>query len=261
MLSKTSVRWAIVLVFLAVLLGTPKPVFAGMDCGALYQTGGNCCNYQYDPNCYYSQNNTDYSNNQYGTSCTNTQYGSPCYSSQQGGTIYAPYTGPIGGTYLVQWGDTMRIIADRFGIPLENLLAANPQLWNPDMIYAGQVINLPSSNIQPAYYPQGVTYGPSYPQGMTYGPGYYPQGMTYGPSYPQGQYYGPGYNQQDYPDSYYKWHKYHQYQSNYYTVQAKDTLKTIAATYDTTVDALLKLNPSLLGVPGRIHKGLTLLIR
>jgi len=62
----------------------------------------------------------------------------------------APSSGPIsqpnpgsGGTYVIQWGDTMRKIADRLGISLGDLLALNPQITNPNWIYIGQVINVP----------------------------------------------------------------------------------------------------------------------
>ena len=49
------------------------------------------------------------------------------------------------GTYTIQRGDTMYKIATRFGIPLTVLLAANPQITTPWLIYPGQVINLPGS--------------------------------------------------------------------------------------------------------------------
>ena len=56
------------------------------------------------------------------------------------------YHAPVSaGTYIVQWGDTMRKIADRMNINVNDLIAVNAQLWNPNLIYAGQVINLPVS--------------------------------------------------------------------------------------------------------------------
>lgn len=58
------------------------------------------------------------------------------------------------GTYVVGWGDTLRKIAARLGISVTDLIAANPQLWNPNLIYPGQVINLPGSN-QNNYYGNG----------------------------------------------------------------------------------------------------------
>ncbi|HEY5904138.1 MAG: LysM peptidoglycan-binding domain-containing protein [Bacteroidota bacterium] len=57
-----------------------------------------------------------------------------------------PSRPPTGGlTYTVQWGDTMRKIADRFGVSLADLIAVNPQIPNPNWIFAGQVLNLPAS--------------------------------------------------------------------------------------------------------------------
>ncbi len=64
----------------------------------------------------------------------------------------APYYPPApyyGGTYVVQYGDTLRKIADRYGFSLYDVIAANPQIWNPNLIYPGQVINLPA---RPVYY-------------------------------------------------------------------------------------------------------------
>ena len=52
---------------------------------------------------------------------------------------------PVSGrTYVVQWGDTLRIISSRMGVSLYDLEAANPQIWNPNWIFYGQVINLPT---------------------------------------------------------------------------------------------------------------------
>lgn len=59
-----------------------------------------------------------------------------------------------GGTYIVQWGDTFHKIAMRFGVSDYSLQAANPQIWNTNWIYAGQVIYLPA---KPVYYT--VCYG------------------------------------------------------------------------------------------------------
>jgi LysM repeat protein len=59
---------------------------------------------------------------------------------------YAPvYYAPSGGTYVVQWGDTLGAIAARMGVSYYDILAVNPQIWNPSLIYGGQVINLPAA--------------------------------------------------------------------------------------------------------------------
>jgi LysM repeat protein len=66
-----------------------------------------------------------------------------------GQVLYIPSgTTPVeypttGGTYTIQRGDTMGNIAVRAGCSLSSLLAVNPQIQNPSLIYVGQAINLP----------------------------------------------------------------------------------------------------------------------
>ncbi len=58
----------------------------------------------------------------------------------------APQPSPVaGGTYIVQWGDTLRKIADRMNVSVNDLLAVNTQIWNPNWIYIGEVIYLPQA--------------------------------------------------------------------------------------------------------------------
>jgi LysM repeat protein len=83
-----------------------------------------------------------------------------------GQVLYIPsgYTTPAsqptyGGTYIVQWGDTLGKIAAKIGTSVSALLAVNPQITNPSLIYTGQVINLPAGVSAPSYPPQA----PSYP--------------------------------------------------------------------------------------------------
>jgi len=45
--------------------------------------------------------------------------------------------------YVVGTCDTLSSIAAALGIKLKDLLAANPQITNPDLIFPGQVLNLP----------------------------------------------------------------------------------------------------------------------
>ena len=61
------------------------------------------------------------------------------------GYVSAPIHYPTyGSTYVVQWGDTLGKIAARIGSSVHAILAVNPNIYNPSLIYAGQVINLPA---------------------------------------------------------------------------------------------------------------------
>ena len=64
-----------------------------------------------------------------------------------GDIIYIPRAphppGPSGKTYVVQKGDTLFFIAKRFGVSLDALIHANPQIRDPNLIYPGDVINIP----------------------------------------------------------------------------------------------------------------------
>lgn len=51
---------------------------------------------------------------------------------------------PCGPRYYIQANDTLRQIAARCGMSLEALLAANPQIYNPEFIEEGQVILIPT---------------------------------------------------------------------------------------------------------------------
>lgn len=67
--------------------------------------------------------------------------------------VYYPTSG---GTYVVQQGDTLGKIAARIGVSWRDILAVNPQIYNPSLIYTGQVINLPTG----AGYPPPKDPGP-----------------------------------------------------------------------------------------------------
>ena len=46
-------------------------------------------------------------------------------------------------TYTVKEGDTLSGIAAKYGVELDALIAANPQIKNPDLIYAGDKVTIP----------------------------------------------------------------------------------------------------------------------
>lgn len=59
-----------------------------------------------------------------------------------GQTVHLPGGGG-GGEVTVRGGDTLSGIAARNGVSLGDLLSANPQIRNPDLIHPGQVVRLP----------------------------------------------------------------------------------------------------------------------
>ena len=50
------------------------------------------------------------------------------------------------GTYTVTYGDTMWKIAVKNQVGVSELISANPQISNPNMIYPGQSLNIPGVN-------------------------------------------------------------------------------------------------------------------
>lgn len=49
-------------------------------------------------------------------------------------------------TYTVVQGDTLWKIATKYGISVNDLMAANPKITNSSLIFPGQAINIPSTN-------------------------------------------------------------------------------------------------------------------
>jgi spore coat assembly protein SafA len=62
-----------------------------------------------------------------------------------------PAPGPILGVldYVVQPGDTMWLIAGRFGVSLDALIRANPQVRNPELIFPGEIVHIPGGAMAP----------------------------------------------------------------------------------------------------------------
>ncbi|HAN21675.1 MAG TPA: hypothetical protein DCP51_08400 [Clostridiales bacterium] len=59
-------------------------------------------------------------------------------------------------TYKVVRGDTLWKISVRYQIGLDEIIAANPQIKNPDLIYPDQIINIPSQDTTITSYEQQV---------------------------------------------------------------------------------------------------------
>ena len=79
-----------------------------------------------------------------------------------GQIVCVPRTTPPGpcppGTfaYTVQPGDSMWSIARKFGVSLDALIAANPQIPNPSLIFPGQIVCVPGSKPPPGPCPPGT---------------------------------------------------------------------------------------------------------
>ena len=74
-----------------------------------------------------------------------TCFGSSTYPVQARQATRVPVSCPPGfqGRYTVQPGDTMFFIAQRFGVSLQALINANPQIPNPNQIFPGDVLCVP----------------------------------------------------------------------------------------------------------------------
>lgn len=97
---------------------------------------------------------------------------------------------PMGPWYRVQRGDTLSGIALMFGTNVWELAQANG-IWNPNLIYAGQVLFIPSGGPgpfpggYPGMFPGGAYGGfASWSSGGSVGWGGYPQYPFWGGCYP-----------------------------------------------------------------------------
>jgi LysM repeat protein len=85
------------------------------------------------------------------------------YNNYGNYNYYAPVS--YNGTYIVQVGDTFSRIASRYGVSIYALRTANPNIWDINLLYVGQVIYVPT-------YPTWITNVPTpteTPTSLSYG--------------------------------------------------------------------------------------------
>lgn len=137
-------------------------------------------------------------------------------------------SGGSGGTYhTVYYGETLYSIGRYYGVNPYYIAQVN-NLYNPDYIYAGQVLYIPVADYQRGCYQGCYDYSDDgYKHGYDYG-GYnyvdYGYGYDYGDGYDYG--YGHGYK----------------YGANYHVVKYGETLTSIAYYYGVSPWAIAKAN-------------------
>lgn len=71
-------------------------------------------------------------------------------------TLFATTVNAAGTTYKVVSGDTLWKISRRYEVGLDEMIAANPQIADPDLIYPNQIINIPVPDATMTSYEQQV---------------------------------------------------------------------------------------------------------
>lgn len=182
----------VLVLFVLVLIGTPIGALAGGVCGGTYVVDAGDTVDSIAARCGTSTSaiyaaNPGISGSLYAGQVlmlpgSSTVPGTPIPPTPVTATVnnyntYNYYNYPAGtssnGTYIVQPGDTFSSIASRYGLSVQQLWAANPQILNINYIYAGQVIYIPGySGYAPlpasTETPVPLSYG-TVPAGAAYG--------------------------------------------------------------------------------------------
>ena len=73
--------------------------------------------------------------------------------------------------HTVRYGEYLSHIAIRYGVTVDAILAANPNITNPNLIYSGTVLYIPFGHYEAPYHPPNYGYGGycSYQHYVSYG--------------------------------------------------------------------------------------------
>lgn len=148
MSNKAFAQVSVLALFLLTFLGTPPSVQAGGVCGGAYVVEQGETVESIAAKCGTKASaiyaaNPGISGNLYAGQVL-TVPGSN-YISPSNNTYYNYASVNYNGTYIVQYGDTFSAIASRFGVSMYDLWAANPYIWDINILYVGQVIHVPGS--------------------------------------------------------------------------------------------------------------------
>ena len=69
---------------------------------------------------------------------------------KEGYKLNVPGGGTGAGQYTIQSGDTLSELAEKYGVSVEDLMKANPNITDANKIYAGNQLNLPGQSGNPA---------------------------------------------------------------------------------------------------------------
>lgn len=151
---KSFVRWLLLLAFACAVLLPAAPAQAASSCGTTYTVLKGDTLTQIARKC--------------GTTVSALRRANPEIGS--GDKIYAGQTLLLPGalikgkngfdTYIIARGDTLRALAKRFETTVDYLLSLNPDIKDPNVIYEGQRITVPSAGSipTPPPLPSGHTY-------------------------------------------------------------------------------------------------------
>lgn len=154
----------------------------------------------------------------------------PSSGGSSGGTSYSSAQRPAPAPYTIKSGDTLSAIARANNTTVQALMAANPNIANPNVIYAGSSLTIPT----------GQTYTPATQPSTTQ------TTTTNKTTETANQYKQPTYELPTTP----------QPKPSGYTVSAGDTLSKIAQQYGLTAQELYNVNSGVIGPdPNLIRPG------